>query len=283
MKIYISIDIEGITGVVSPLQCNPAGGTQKYRDAVSMMAQELGWACHAIWEADESAEIVVNDAHCRMENLDVFQLPESADIRLISGKPKLIAMMHGLDKSFDAAMLIGYHAKAGTRSAVLAHTFHHHITDVSINGQSLGEAEVNSLYASLVCNVPVILAAGDTTFVDAYHRQNPDAAVIATKTGLGYAVAECYSATTVEESYYRTVEKLFDNTTSWKSMKPTIASPFTLDIAVADPLAADILETLPLFERLDGRGLRHVNSDFEQLYRALQSAYSMLSYADYQR
>jgi D-amino peptidase len=287
MKIYISADIEGITGVTHPLQCNPVGDTLAYKDAVSMMAREVGWVCNAIWEQVEDAQIVVNDAHCRMTNLDVLQLPESHDVSLISGKPKSFAMVHGLDNSFDAALFIGYHAKAGSLNGVLAHTFHHHITDVSVNGYSLGEFGINSLYASLVHRVPVILGAGDQVLAEQIHQLSPDVAFIQTKVGKGFAVAECYSSVTVEDAYFDTIETLFANQEAWAAMYPTspllAKAPFVMEISFIDPLAADVVSTLPLLERLDGCTVKATAPDFETLYRILQSTYSLLGYADYQR
>ena len=287
MKFYVSADLEGITGIVNSNQTNPVGDTRVYQEALDMMGRELGWLCSAIWTADEEAEIVVNDAHCRMNNLDVLQLPESMNISLISGKPKDFAMMHGLDKSFDAALLIGYHAKAGSLHGVLAHTFHHHISDLSINGQSLGEAGVNSIYASLIHQTPVILVSGDQVLAQEVHHLMPETAFVQTKVSRGFAVAECFSAAAVEESYYVTIEKLFESRESWKAMQPAEAAllkgPFTLDLTLTDPLAGDIVSTLPMFERVDGCSLRTILADFTTLYRTLQSAYSLLGYADYQR
>ena len=117
-KIYISADTEGLNGVTSFSQVLP-----DYKPDYPEMQKELHAELNALIKGLKSAgvqEIVVNDAHNTMTNINLSELPD--DVVLISGKPKKVSMMYGLDDSFDGVILFGYHAMAGSEG-VLAHTF----------------------------------------------------------------------------------------------------------------------------------------------------------------
>src|SRR5689334_5304716 len=123
-KLYISADLEGICGVVAPYHCAPEPDRAAYDWAVSQMELEVNAVVDAALDHGVS-EIVVNDSHCAMTNLFLDQIHPK--VSLVTGKPKRCAMSAGLDESFDAAIYVGYHAKAGTQRGVLCHTFHHKI------------------------------------------------------------------------------------------------------------------------------------------------------------
>ena len=117
-KIYISSDVEGLNGITSFKQTLP-----EFKDDYAQMRPQLHLELNALINGLKNAgikEIVINDAHNTMTNITLTELPPN--IKLISGKPKKVSMMYGLDSSFDGVIFFGYHSKA-TSEGVLAHTF----------------------------------------------------------------------------------------------------------------------------------------------------------------
>jgi D-amino peptidase len=161
LKVFISIDMEGLAGVVSNSDVTPT--SPDYPHFRSIMAGEANAAVDGSFLAG-ATEVLVRDGHGSKQNL----LPGDVDPRahLLRGQsvgPK--NMMEGIDKTFDAVVFIGYHAKAGTPNAILEHTSTGNVVDLSINGVSLPEAGYNAMVAGLY-DVPVVFIAGDRAVVD---------------------------------------------------------------------------------------------------------------------
>src|ERR1041384_8458055 len=94
-----------------------------------------------------------------MRNLLAEEVHPAAE--LVSGDPKPRSMVQDIDGGFDAALFIGYHARAGTRNAILDHTYADRIQDVRLNGKPVGELGLNAALAG-VHGVPVALVSGDS-------------------------------------------------------------------------------------------------------------------------
>jgi len=144
MKIYISCDMEGIGGVVHPEQTDPT--QPEYQPARKLMLGEVNAAIEGALAAG-ATEIVVNDAHWNMRNLPIEDLNPAAIY--LSGAPKPYSMMTGVDKTFDAAFFIGYHARAGSALANVDHTYNDFKTvqGVWLNGVEIGEYGLNAALA----------------------------------------------------------------------------------------------------------------------------------------
>ncbi len=162
LRIFISVDMEGLAGVVTAADVNSTanGDYQHFR---TIMAGETNAAIEGAYHAG-ATYVVVRDGHGSKENL----LPGDVDprarlLRGLSTGPK--NMMEGIDSTFDAVVYVGYHAKAGTPNAILEHTSTGNVVDFTINGVSLPEGGYNALVAGLV-GVPVVFVAGDRAVVD---------------------------------------------------------------------------------------------------------------------
>jgi D-amino peptidase len=161
MKIHISVDMEGIAGVVTGDQLSPSGF--EYGRFREFMTAEANTAIQAAFEAG-ATDIVVADSHGNMQNLLVEKLPKNVTLVRGSG-PRPLGMMQGIDDSFDAAMFIGYHASTTNTAGVRAHTISSaSLTDVRVNGRSMPEAGLNAAVAGHF-NVPVIMISGDDAIV----------------------------------------------------------------------------------------------------------------------
>src|SRR2546430_4575804 len=160
MRVYISVDMEGIAGVVHEDQTNPVDPrcAAEYARFRKLMTAEANAAIEGALEAGAS-QVLVNDSHWFMRNLLAEELNQAAV--LVSGDPKRWSMMEGIDGGFDAAMCIGYHARAGTKNAVLDHTYTDRVLEARLNGRPVGEFALDAAPAGVV-RAPVLLANRDS-------------------------------------------------------------------------------------------------------------------------
>ena len=158
-KVYISVDMEGISGISGDDQMSPAG--REYERSRKLMAEDANAAIQGA-TAGGASEIVVNDSHGGQRNIRPEDLHQSAT--LISHSFKRHGMMEGLDDTFDAVVFVGYHAKAGHPGGLFAHTGSGVVRDVQINGTSVGEGGMNAMLAAWY-GVPVVVVTGDDVAV----------------------------------------------------------------------------------------------------------------------
>jgi len=155
MRVYLSADMEGITGLVDADDVQPGG--RDYERGRSMMAEDVNAAVRGALAAG-AGDILVNDAHGPMRNL----LPEALHpaARLVRGKPKQMTMLEGLTGEYDAMVCVGYHSRAGA-PGVLSHSFMgHEIEDIWLDGRPVGEIGLAHATAAAL-GVPVVALTGD--------------------------------------------------------------------------------------------------------------------------
>src|SRR5688500_10851157 len=186
-KVFISVDMEGITGVVQPSQLGPTGF--EYSKAREWMTAEAKAAIEGA-RAAGATSFVVADSHGNAQNLLIDQLPE--DVRIVRGFPRPLSMMQGIDETFAAAIFIGYHASEMTAEAVRGHTFSSaKLLGVSLNGVEVSEGMFNAAMAGHF-GVPVVFISGDRKAVEQMQSASPGAGSAIVKEQLGY-----HSAVTV--------------------------------------------------------------------------------------
>lgn len=162
MKVYISVDIEGVAGVAAPEEVDMGQGAQ-YEPFRRQMTAETAAACRGAWAAG-AREVVVKDAHWTGRNIDphALQAPEGCKLRLIrgwSGHP--FAMVQELDESFDAVVFVGFHAAAGVAGNPLAHTIHgRRFARIELDGRVASECRLYAQAAGSV-GVPLVFISGD--------------------------------------------------------------------------------------------------------------------------
>lgn len=183
LKVFISVDMEGVTSVTnSPAEMSRTG--QDYGMFRRLMTQEASAAVEGALAAG-ATEVVVRDAHGTARNiLPELLHPGAKLLRDWSGGPG--GMMEGIDGSFDAVVFIGYHAKAGTPNALLEHTSSGNVLDFAINGISMPEAGYNGLIAGYF-GVPVVLVAGDSAICHQARELFGEVETVAVKKGIGAA------------------------------------------------------------------------------------------------
>lgn len=194
VKVYISVDMEGVAGVTRWNETNR--GEADYEYFRKLMAAEASAAAEAAFAAGAST-VVVRDAHDSACNILPDELdPRALLIRAWSGG--LYSMMEGIDPSFDCVMFIGYHAKANTRNAILKHTMSLGIRDLKVNGVSLPEAGWNALIAGMH-GVPVAVVSGDRAICEQCVSLFGDVETVAVKDAIGTASVNKSPAVAREE------------------------------------------------------------------------------------
>lgn len=181
-RVFISVDMEGISGIVNSEETGSSGSDYGYFRRI--MSHEANAAVLGAFDAG-ATEVIVRDSHGSARNIlpDLLD-PRARLIRDWSGGPK--GMMEGIDDSFDAVVFIGYHARAGTTDAIIDHTSTGNVVDFAINGRSLPEAGYNALMAGHY-GVPVVFVAGDQAICDQAGDLFEEVATFATKEGIGAA------------------------------------------------------------------------------------------------
>ena len=181
MKVFVSADIEGVAGITSwdeARKSNPG-----YHPFQRQMNAEVRAACEGA-QAAGAVEVVIKDAHAGANNLTASELPRG--VRLIrgwSGHP--YGMVQGLDNAFDAAVFVGYHARAGSGGNPLAHTMSSmKVHEIRLNGVPASEYLIHT-WAAALSDVPVVFVSGDRALCDEVEAFNPGTRTFATKWGEG--------------------------------------------------------------------------------------------------
>jgi D-amino peptidase len=243
LKVFISVDMEGISGVVSWDDVTVGG--QDYGLFRRLMTQEVNAAIAAA-KTLGPVEIVVRDAHDTGRNIlpDLLD-PEVKLLRDWSYGP--LSMMEGIDKSFDAVIFIGYHARASTPDAVLKHTMTTKLLDVIINGRKMPEAGINALIAGMF-DVPVVLVTGDKAVCGQVRELFGDVETVMVKEGIGTAELGLSPQAAQALIREKTIAAL-KRAKSFKPFKPV--PPYTLDVAFADEAGAQKASWIPGAARKD--------------------------------
>ncbi|MED1954165.1 M55 family metallopeptidase [Brevibacillus centrosporus] len=181
-KLFISADIEGITGITNWNEADIEKSFSKY--FTEQMTKEVNAACEAALAAGVE-DILVKDAHSTARNLDPSKLPEQ--VRILRGWTNdPFSMMAGLDESFDGVFLIGYHSAGGKNGNPLAHTMNMRNEHVKINGEIASELTINT-YIAAYKGVPVLLATGDKMICEDAQKLNPNIKTVPVSEGIGNA------------------------------------------------------------------------------------------------
>lgn len=276
MKVLISADMEGVCGVTSWVQVMPPelgqepASTVEYERARLRMTREVNAAAQGAFEAGAS-EVIVNDSHDGMRNL----IPEELDseLRFITGSDKELGMMQGLQENVSAVFYVGYHAKAGTVAAPLAHTWTGYLNDVRINGESTGEYGLNAVLAGHF-EVPVVLVTGDdkaVAQVKAYVGEQVQAVVV--KEGYSTFSAIHLQPSKVQRLIKEAAKKALTRLAEAKPRR--LAKGSTIELEFDHQSRADQCLYLPGVERVGERTVRFLADDaleMNKLFRALIKA-----------
>ena len=260
MKIFLSTDFEGISGIVAWEQI--IEGNAEYEQGRSLLTNEVNAVISGALEAG-AKELVVNDSHHYMRNLHPQDLLGHA--MLITGKHKPLYMMEGLDSSFDGICFVGYHGSIGAERAVLSHTYNPGaVWEVRINGDIVGESAINALVAAHY-NVPIIFISGDEVTLKEAQNIAPDAEKVVVKQSIGRFAAAHIHPTVACEMLQTGASHAVRNL---KGMHPPVFTrPVSLEMTFLIADMAEMALWVRGVERVGPRTITISNEDLLELYQ----------------
>lgn len=278
MRVWISVDMEGVAGVSHP---DPTTrGHDGYDAAVRLMVGEANAAIEGAVAAG-ATHVVVNDSHGRMFNLVPADLHPAA-ILLQGQKPWSMVAGANPDAGlgpFDVALFVGYHARAGHPRGTIAHTFSMRPTLTRLGGRSTGEYGLNAAVLG-AWGIPVGLVAGDDELAEEVGEWLPAAERVVVKTAVGgNAAASIHperACRLIREGAVRAVEAAAAGRLEPLRLDPPIA----LEVDYARGVEADFAAIVPGAERVGDRGVRFVAEDMPTVYRAFVAGVRLASLVD---
>lgn len=257
MRLFIAVDLEGISGVVSEADTAREGAAA--RRARDHMRSDLD-AVLAGCAAAGAAEVIVCDAHDDGRNLDPAGLAEN--VTLVGGSPAPLSMLQGLDAGCDGALFVGYHAMAGTAAAVLEHTWNYKVFSASVGALEVGEFGVAALLAGHH-GVPALYLCGDDKAAAEARALVPGIATTVVKTGVRREAAAFVPPDVARARLCADVEAAL-RSESWPA--PLVWGGDPLRLTFTRVAFCDLAEGCPGARRLDGRTLEIGGASFADLY-----------------
>ncbi len=258
LKVLISVDMEGVAGVVTMDQLAPA--SFEYERFRRFMTSEALAAVEGARQAG-ATEIVVTDAHGNEQNLLIEQFPP--DVRIVRGSPRHLGMMGGLDSTFDAVMFVGYHASTHNSAGVRAHTFSSaRFTRVTLNGNPVTEGAWNAAIAGNF-NVPVVFASGDNAAIAEIRSAIGNIEAVETKKTLGFHSAETLTPEASQKLIREKAAAALKDISKWKPYR--VADPITVSISFKSIMPVEAASFLKqTFTRIDSHTLRFNAKDMPE-------------------
>ncbi|TSB45459.1 M55 family metallopeptidase [Alkalicoccobacillus porphyridii] len=213
MKLYLSVDMEGISGFADMQFVDSS--KRHYARGQSLMTAEVN---HVIEEALQigGREVVVNDSHSKMNNILIEELHPEA--KLISGDVKPYSMVQGLQEGYDGAFFIGYHARASQRG-VMSHTMIFGVRTMFINDHEIGEMGFNA-YVAGHYGVPVLLVTGDDETAKEAEALIPYVTTAIVKEQQSRSAALCLSPQKAKELLQQKTKEALHNRAKVKPLTP---------------------------------------------------------------
>jgi D-amino peptidase len=221
LKIYVNTDLEGITGVYKFAQSREKD-TPLNIQACEYFMEDLAAVVQGLRDAG-ATEVVVLDGHGSQAVIPHMMHPGAS---YVTGKPRPGAgNLTGLDETFDAMIMIGFHAMMGTPDGVLNHTQSSRSENrYWYNGVESGELAQNALIAGHF-GVPLVMVTGDeATCREAHQFFGEEIVTVATKKGLGREAAELYP-------FERTRKALYEGAKRAVKAIPKI-KPYKIDMPI---------------------------------------------------
>lgn len=270
MRLYISSDMEGVAGVTAWQQVDARSPHTEYGTFRRYYTKEVRAAIDGAREGG-ATDVLVNDSHGPMHNLLFEELPP--DVRVLFGNRKPHSMVQDAEHDFDGAFFVGYHGGAGAENAVLCHTYTPSVVyEVRVNGMACSEATINAGLLGFF-GVPLLLVTGDRSTVEGVQEQMPWVRGAIVKESIGAFAANSLSPEAARSLIRATAQDAIANA---KDAEPYVfAPPLVLDLALVTSAQADLIATIPGFERTGGRSVRFTHDAYPVLFRAFVAAWRM--------
>jgi D-amino peptidase len=271
MKILISADMEGATGVTWPADVEP--GTEQWQRCRAMFTSDVNAAVAGFFDGG-ATEVLINEAHASMRNLLLESLDERAV--MLTGRHKDLSMVEGIQHGdVDGVAFVGYHAGAGAEG-VLAHTYlPNSITSVLVNGEPASEGWLNARVAEQY-GVPVILITGDDQACNDASGYAPAAPTVAVKKCVSRYAAICRPPTATAKDIAAAAAKA---TALAVRQSPGPASTFRVGLEVDAAQLALAAAIVPGVERTGVRTVEYQAATASEMIRCFKTVCTMISAA----
>ncbi len=262
VRVFVSADIEGVCGATAWDEARKESPT--YREFQRQMNREVAAACEGALAAG-ATDIVVKDAHGDGRNLTAGELPRPVRLlRAYDGHP--FAMVQGLDASFAAVLMVGYHSGAGSGGNPLAHTLSSRkLHQVRLDGQPASEFRIH-LHAAASVGVPVAMVTGDRALCDEVEEVDLGIATVAVKEGRGASALSLHPDDAVDAVGAAAEQAL---TEGLPGVRTAAVGPTRLEVVFKDHAAAYARSHYPGAEQVDAHTVAFAHDDYFEILRAL--------------
>jgi D-amino peptidase len=263
MKVYITFDMEGVSGVVAGMTGPNPNSPAAYRRGQRFSTDDVAAAVNGILEVDPDAEIWFNDAHGRSMNVFYEEFPENVSI--VANSAELFDEVLAIDGRFDAMIGIGEHANPETANGVLQHVWD--VRTIKFNDVSLAEITLDAALAGYY-KVPTVMVSGDEATCEYVKNViSPKIATVAVKRGIGKRSAVCLHPKKAQRLIKAAV---IDGLKRRNEIPPlTFTNPVTVDITYKDGGGADttsfFMQNYP-DERISADTVRFVAPNAKEAY-----------------
>lgn len=247
MRIFISADMEGVTGVAARNHVDE--NHPEYQRFRRLMTEDVNQVIEGAMKAG-ATEFLVTDAHGPMTNVMIEHLHPAA--QLMSGSNKPMGQMQGVDRDFAAVFLVGFHAREGSPDGFLNHTLMGQlVTRISCNGQEMGEVGLNAHMASHF-GVPVTLVTGDDQVAEeARSLLGGDLETAVVKTSIDRTVAHCLPPAQSHPILRTAAQRAVEKTAVARPLE--FEAPVRLEVTFKTTPQAHICSWFPTVERVDSK------------------------------
>jgi D-amino peptidase len=267
-KVYLSVDMEGISGISGDDQLSPSG--REYDRSRKLMADDANAAIRGALAAG-ATEVVVNDAHGSHRNIRPEDLHPAA--HLITHGFKRYGMMEALDDTFDAVIFIGYHAKAENPAGLFPHTGTGVVRDLQINRRSVGEGGMNAMFAAWY-GVPVVLVTGDDVAVAQVREVATSAQGVAVKRAINVRAVEFEPLDQARRSIETAAREAVANA---KRFTPVRTTPVNVQMQFKTTLIPEIVEAFPNIKRVAPDTVAYSSDSMPAAYRLIRVLYRFIN------
>lgn len=270
MKIYISLDMEGICGTFNWEQ-----ETKDRASVIYAIKKQMEFIIQDICQSERNSEIsdiIIADSHSSGDNLPWSFTEMVKRISLISGSPRPYYMMPGLTEDIDRIFLIGYHAGTGALKGNMDHTYsNRRVHLITLNGIVMNEALLNSAYASCF-KIPVTLVSGDECLKHEMLAKDkmPWVEFIETKKAISKFSALNYSAGRVQEASIEAVKACLKKDRKSYPLFET-GTPSVMRMTFNSTSYADVVQMIPYSKRIDGRTVEFTADDYKIVFETMMA------------
>ncbi|WP_078547656.1 M55 family metallopeptidase [Litchfieldia alkalitelluris] len=262
MKIFISADIEGVSGVSTNQQLKTPSEYQRFR---KLMTQDVNAAIEGAFNGGATG-VVVADGHGNMSNIFIEELDSRAT--LVQGSNRVMCQLEGLDDSFDGIMFIGHHGReGGSERTIISHSLAGIcVNELKINGKVVGETEMNAMVSGYY-HVPAIMISGDDAYVAEVQETLPNVEGAVVKRGIDRFASELIHPVRAQQIIREKAEAAVKRISSFEPLN--VDGPATFEIQFKGSNQALMTTTIPMVNLIDPKTIRFTCDDIVTAYKLM--------------